>query len=110
MLFFFFFFNDTATTEIYPLPLHDALPIYFRRQSIRPVSGWDGTGGRGRHPAKFPVVAAADRQLARTHVHPRRFRAGGLLPADREELRLLRQRDLYADRASGSHGGSALHA
>src|ERR1035438_6965455 len=24
---FFFFFNDTATTEIYPLPLHDALPI-----------------------------------------------------------------------------------
>src|SRR5260370_39188795 len=24
---FFFFFNDTATTEIYTLPLHDALPI-----------------------------------------------------------------------------------
>src|SRR5258707_2615610 len=24
----FFFFNDTATTEIYPLPLHDALPIF----------------------------------------------------------------------------------
>src|SRR6266513_4493252 len=24
----FFFFNDTATTEIYTLPLHDALPIY----------------------------------------------------------------------------------
>src|ERR1035437_8533069 len=24
---FFFFFNDPATTEIYPLPLHDALPI-----------------------------------------------------------------------------------
>src|ERR1035438_10862933 len=26
--FFFFFFNDTATTEIYTLSLHDALPIY----------------------------------------------------------------------------------
>src|SRR5438876_6338825 len=26
-LFFFFFFNDTATTEIYTLSLHDALPI-----------------------------------------------------------------------------------
>src|SRR5256885_17249983 len=26
-VFFFFFFNDTATTEIYTLPLHDALPI-----------------------------------------------------------------------------------
>src|SRR5260221_9764158 len=29
-LFFFFFFNDTATTEIYTLSLHDALPIYFQ--------------------------------------------------------------------------------
>src|SRR2546430_11943177 len=27
MLSFFFFFNDTPTTEIYTLPLHDALPI-----------------------------------------------------------------------------------
>src|SRR5258707_2210767 len=26
---FFFFFNDTATTEIYTLSLHDALPIFF---------------------------------------------------------------------------------
>src|SRR3712207_9298343 len=26
--FYFFFFNDTATTEIYTLSLHDALPIY----------------------------------------------------------------------------------
>src|SRR5256886_16354639 len=26
---YFFFFNDTATTEIYTLSLHDALPIYF---------------------------------------------------------------------------------
>src|SRR2546429_7384643 len=25
---FFFFFNDTATTEIYTLSLHDALPIW----------------------------------------------------------------------------------
>src|SRR6266853_6475515 len=31
MIFFlFFFFNDTATTEIYTLSLHDALPIWFR--------------------------------------------------------------------------------
>ena len=32
-----FFFNDTATTEIYTLSLHDALPIYsdsFRRAVI----------------------------------------------------------------------------
>src|SRR5256885_11326926 len=42
-MFFFFFFNDTATTEIYTLSLHDALPISWcarvqRRQS-RPHSG-----------------------------------------------------------------------
>src|SRR2546430_7865462 len=29
---FFFFFNDTATTEIYTLSLHDALPISFARR------------------------------------------------------------------------------
>src|SRR3712207_7759195 len=29
IIFIFFFFNDTATTEIYTLSLHDALPIYI---------------------------------------------------------------------------------
>src|SRR2546427_9197842 len=28
LILFFFFFNDTATTEIYTLSLHDALPIF----------------------------------------------------------------------------------
>src|SRR3984893_18605093 len=31
----YFFFNDTATTEIYPLSLHDALPIYRRHEAER---------------------------------------------------------------------------
>src|SRR3712207_9502514 len=30
----FFFFNDTATTEIYTLSLHDALPIYQILQTV----------------------------------------------------------------------------
>src|SRR3712207_7515473 len=30
MILFFFFFNDTATTEIYTLSLHDALPILIK--------------------------------------------------------------------------------
>src|SRR5258707_15528091 len=34
-LIFFFFFNDTATTEIYTLSLHDALPISRERGSRR---------------------------------------------------------------------------
>ena len=32
----FFFFNDTATTEIYTLSLHDALPISFRDAAESP--------------------------------------------------------------------------
>src|SRR2546430_3394771 len=33
----FFFFNDTATTEIYTLSLHDALPIFRRgARGLRP--------------------------------------------------------------------------
>src|SRR5260370_25099137 len=32
--FLFFFFNDTATTEIYTLSLHDALPISSSLQSV----------------------------------------------------------------------------
>src|SRR2546425_5517614 len=32
----FFFFNDTATTEIYTLSLHDALPICSARRCCRP--------------------------------------------------------------------------
>src|SRR5260221_9560690 len=39
LCFFFFFFNDTATTEIYTLSLHDALPI-SARSSSRSSVGW----------------------------------------------------------------------
>src|SRR3989454_11533149 len=35
---FFFFFNDTATTEIYTLSLHDALPISARSRDRAPPS------------------------------------------------------------------------
>src|SRR3712207_7127129 len=34
MSYYFFFFNDTATTEIYTLSLHDALPISARFQTL----------------------------------------------------------------------------
>src|SRR2546427_13302391 len=37
--FIFFFFNDTATTEIYTLSLHDALPILICNSG--PISGLD---------------------------------------------------------------------
>src|SRR2546425_7886600 len=42
----FFFFNDTATTEIYTLSLQDALPISARRRA----RGGRRGRGRGREP------------------------------------------------------------
>src|SRR2546426_3771192 len=55
----FFFFNDTATTEIYTLSLHDALPIYRGsgvrsggrdRRLRRTRRGGAGTESMGRRP------------------------------------------------------------
>src|SRR2546422_2273648 len=47
--YFFFFFNDTATTEIYTLSLHDALPILRDDRERR-----EGRQGRG---VRFPAEA-----------------------------------------------------
>src|SRR3712207_8170094 len=60
-----FFFNDTATTEIYTLSLHDALPISSTGRSSGPVTS---RGPRTRY---------------RTTAHPRRSRpaAGGVRAA-----------------------------
>src|SRR2546425_8414531 len=55
MHFSFFFFNDTATTEIYTLSLHDALPIWRTQASsasspptrARPRRSWATSGPSG---------------------------------------------------------------
>src|SRR3989440_2782932 len=47
ILFFLFFFNDTATTEIYTLSLHDALPI-FHHSAERIERGLGHGLGHGR--------------------------------------------------------------
>src|SRR5256885_10172780 len=71
-VFFFFFFNDTAPTEIYTLSLHDALPIL----ELRP-----GRADRQRQP----LVDAA-----RARDGDDRGRAGRRIPAaeDRKSTRL----------------------
>src|SRR2546422_4686067 len=55
---FLFFFNDTATTEIYTLSLHDALPICAGVGTARPSATVQGAyaPSRGRrHVALGPV-------------------------------------------------------
>src|SRR3712207_7005982 len=79
---FFFFFNDTATTEIYTLSLHDALPIwedvrdcrfavdlYFQAWSVRddlqlePMARIDVALSAGQHALR--VQQAVDRKSTR---------------------------------------------
>src|SRR2546430_11799528 len=57
--FFFFFFNDTATTEIYTLSLHDALPI----SSCLPPSRRPSAAARACFSG--PCATARDRKSTR---------------------------------------------
>src|SRR2546422_11428507 len=55
---FFFFFNDTATTEIYTLSLHDALPI---SGSISPAGERISRAGGSASPATPSWCSARER-------------------------------------------------
>src|SRR3712207_2884535 len=58
----FFFFNDTAPTEIYTLSLHDALPIFIRerikkmKERVEQVRQQRATAARGRDRRLMPTV------------------------------------------------------
>src|SRR3712207_8285016 len=67
-----FFFNDTATTEIYTLSLHDALPISSRRRAAV-LWGGSGTGAGGR--ARHPRARAAQRRRPAVQLALRRRRS-----------------------------------
>src|SRR5260370_24134662 len=65
----FFFFNDTATTEIYTLSLHDALPISsaLRGDSMQDVIF---NGSVNRAPlARCSVELSFDNSLGRSEEH-----------------------------------------
>src|SRR2546422_11562613 len=77
MIFTFFFFNDTATTEIYTLSLHDALPICPLR-AAGPCAGRDrAAAGRRR------LDASGDDRGGDQGLRARRGRSG-----DRKSTRL----------------------
>src|SRR2546422_7943244 len=75
----FFFFNDTATTEIYTLSLHDALPISRASRSA--------ARGRRRRRADGPAPPEPRAAFApaRPAPRPRRGRGAG---RDRKSTRL----------------------
>src|SRR2546430_6944742 len=57
---FFFFFNDTATTEIYTLSLHDALPICCEHRVVGRAAE-EVLGGRAAERNDLRVASAAER-------------------------------------------------
>src|SRR3712207_8535455 len=77
----FFFFNDTATTEIYTLSLHDALPI-----SITLVEAADVVLDEAERDLLVldPVLVVAVEAVADGEVEPRVLRGG----VDRKSTRL----------------------
>src|SRR2546430_13313016 len=76
-MFNFFFFNDTATTEIYTLSLHDALPICDLEEEIymAPPPGVSGTEGlvcrlwKGLYGLKQSARAWNQRLTGRSEEH-----------------------------------------
>src|SRR5260370_32746733 len=68
----FFFFNDTATTEIYTLSLHDALPISRRRETrqgaIVPRAIW-AVGLSDRAAGIRSAMVVAGRSILRSEEH-----------------------------------------
>src|SRR4051794_41350991 len=95
----FFFFNDPATTEIYPLSLHDALPIYrpgFALRVIEPVEAGIGVrlqdaGEPGQMPLGVRAAAIGDRKSTRLNSsHPSISYAVFCLKKKKIETRSLR--------------------
>src|SRR3712207_9179441 len=80
--FLFFFFNDTATTEIYTLSLHDALPIWPGRPD-RGLRDMRRAGG-DRHE---PLCGVPRTRPPARDAHGGARRAGGH-PRDRKSTRL----------------------
>src|SRR5256885_10330095 len=64
----FFFFNDTATTEIYTLSLHDALPICRGAVLHRTAQAVRGARFGGQRPQRLEVeLHPGDRAVGEHH-------------------------------------------
>src|SRR3712207_8140472 len=59
----FFFFNDTATTEIYTLSLHDALPISASAGPRRAGAARSGVSNRSRPGRRFVADGPSETRI-----------------------------------------------
>src|SRR3989475_11056521 len=87
----FFFFNDTATTEIYTLSLHDALPICPRRIQIDGRFGARAVGAfrDGRLSVRRPEHEGVDRATRRSRIHGSRAAGEEQVAGPREQIACL---------------------
>src|SRR5438105_14187817 len=96
-----FFFNDTATTEIYTLSLHDALPISDGRRRLYPVARPDvrlaGHPPAHRSVDSDPPAALLHRHRCLAPVLRPRGAAGNRRYADRAVSRALPLPGLHGD-------------
>src|SRR3712207_7506117 len=85
-----FFFNDTATTEIYTLSLHDALPIFLGDLRLRNLLEPHPRSTSRRIDDRLRNVPGTGRQLCLGHPHGRPVGTPGSVPArrDRKSTRL----------------------
>src|SRR2546422_3389997 len=65
LCYFFFFFNDTATTEIYTLSLHDALPICVQNHHRADEKGGQQNNRKRAHADEVHLLEQIDRKSTR---------------------------------------------
>src|SRR2546430_5135420 len=84
---FFFFFNDTATTEIYTLSLHDALPIFGQPENGRRLVYLDNAATTQKPQAVLDAVAEYYR-TTNANVHRGAYDLAIRATEDRKSTRL----------------------
>src|SRR3712207_9528353 len=77
----FFFFNDTATTEIYTLSLHDALPISRGGSGFRSAAAIDSAGTCRKRRRGSPIHPGQELR-SRPKRPPERLLSGAALRSE----------------------------
>src|SRR2546430_12254043 len=101
----FFFFNDTATTEIYTLSLHDALPIlngtFVSRRGRRPCHGADPRTRFGRSEEHTSELQSQSNLVCRLLLEKKKTEP--TLQSPRRTIRSNDRQSRHSDSSGASH-------